>query len=151
MAMISRILVSVAIIGGAMIGMLQFDRETLGVFALDLQHAPTCYMELRSEDEKAQALDVVSRNVLNSIEVKKQIACAVVAGRMTLRQAVVQFAEVAKGCPYDWDHHAEDHPEWPQNVRYAQYVIYEVESVLDGKGQNATEIVARLEAEKNAW
>jgi hypothetical protein len=141
MAMIGRILVSVAIIGGLMIGMLQ----------LDLEHAPTCCMELRSEHERAQALDVLGRQVRNSIEAKKQIACDVAAGRMTLRQAVVQFAEVARGYPYDWDHHALDHPEWSPSVRCAQYVIYDVETVLYGKVQDSAEIVARLEAEKNAW
>jgi hypothetical protein len=151
MAMISRVLVSVAIIGGVMIAMLQLDQDTLGVIARELQYAPTCYMELRSEQEKAQALEVVGRQVLNSIEGKKQIAGEVAAGRMTLRQAVVQFAEVAKGCPYDWDHHAQDHPEWSQNVRYAQYVIYEVEWVLYCKVQDSADIVARLQAEKNGW
>jgi hypothetical protein len=151
MAMISRMLVNVAILGGVMIGMLQLDQDSLGVISRELQHAPTCYMELRSEKEKAQVLEVVSRDVLNSIEGKKQIAGEVAAGRMTLRQAVVRFAEVAKGCPYDWDHHAEDHPEWSQNVRYAQYVIYEVECGLYCTMQDSAEIVARLQAEKNTW
>jgi hypothetical protein len=151
MSMIRRILASFTIIVGVLIGMLQLDQGTLGAFAVQLQHVPTCYMELTSARNKALSLEVVRRKALHSIEAKKQIACEVAAGRMTLRQAVVQFAEAAKGCPYDWDFHALDHPEWSQNVRYAQYVIYEVESVLHCMMQDSAKVVARLEAEKNAW
>jgi hypothetical protein len=146
-----RVLLSIVVVGGAMAGLFQLDPDELKEFGQNVAKLPSNCLEHERQLDRRKALDSKQQWVQQSTERKHTLAGEVLAGRTTLRRAASQFGELSKGAPYPWDHYLESHPEWSLEVRCAQYVIDEVKDILGPEVGNATEIISRLEAEKDAW
>jgi hypothetical protein len=149
---ISRILVSVTIVGGVVAGAYLLDLAALAETSCTFQGWPVDYFRLQDQSDRSKALTAQRERVQAIAKQKRALAHELLAGRLTLRQAAGLYWDVSKNAPYPWDHCARNHPEWSLEVRCAKYVIEEVTSiVMDESNRHPAELVAKLEAEKESW
>jgi hypothetical protein len=147
MDLLSRILVTVVVVGTVLAAALQLDRDQLKTFVGELWFLPAHHLALRREWQRSDKLEVQQQLTHDVMEQKGKLARQVVAGQMSLRQAASRFGDLSKNTPYFWDHYQLSHPDWPAELRYAKYVIDLVEDVLRDENKNPTELVKRLWAE----
>jgi hypothetical protein len=149
---ICRVAVSLCIIVGALLGAVQLDLHGLAACGDDLFKTAANPLYLQQQLAREERLNARAQQESSIVRQKRELACALVAGRLTLHQAAARFAEVSKDLPYTWDYCAACHPEWSLDMRCAHYVIEEVQEVLSERRSKDTEkIVARLREEKNTW
>lgn len=113
---------------------------------LELPHNCFVYAD---ETQRSDSIAGEKQAVTERVQAKKQLVRDVLEGKVSLRQAAEHYGELCRDIAYAWDCFGKDHPNWSEEMRNMQRVIDEVKYLLLDEGQDPTEAVARLEAEKN--
>jgi hypothetical protein len=145
-AMCGRLVTCVGLLGGLTALALQLDNDWAGQVR-DCFSVPRNLVLLQDESVRSDELERKQEGVTRVIARKDEIARAVIAGRLSLREAAALFREAGAGVPYDWDTALTTHPEWSLERRCCQYVISTVEYQLRCEDRDPRPVVEALTRE----
>jgi hypothetical protein len=146
-----RMSLSLIILVGMTIGALQIDRAWLEKRMVDLWDLPANYSRHAQELQRGEEINTQTTLGRQRAERKRQIALAVLEGRLSLTVAADQFFEASKDAPYEWDVYVERNPHWSLRMRCAHLVIDDVRQLFLDEGKDPSKITADLRRQVAAW
>ena len=146
-----RISVGLIVLVGMTIGALHIDRGWVEKNMHDVWQLPANYVRHTQELERGQEINTRCLLLRQRCERKRQIAQAVLDGRLSLSVAADQFFEASKDAPYEWDTYVERHPNWSLRMRCAHLVIDDVRQLFLDEDKDPSRITADLRRQVAAW
>jgi hypothetical protein len=141
-----RLCIGVGIVGALLVG---WARSNPGGFvgpAADIGQLPDLMSQIAVEERLAAELDNKSAALLRANDGKQDIARELLAGRMTLAQAVDCFREIHRSLPIPWTAMRKNYAGCNDAERLGRNVMSWVESEATNN-PDQLDVVARLDAE----
>jgi hypothetical protein len=104
------------------------------------------------EQRRADKLEVQLANVVRRGARRRETVQELIAGRRTLREAAARSQALAREDPdFPWDMFRREYPGRTDEERHCRQMIVFVQTALQDHPGEAAEVVARLEAELEAY
>jgi len=109
--------------------------------------AVAAHRQLAESKSKDEALAAQMQDILQRIQIKRDIVQDVIHGRMPLRQAAAEFTELNSVCPAHLRVFRHQHPGMSDEEIMCRNVMSFVAMELQGRPEEAASVQARLERE----
>jgi hypothetical protein len=145
-----RLCIGVGVMGVMLAGWARAKPGGWGGPAGDIGQLPDILSQLAADEQLGAELEDKSAALHKANEIKQDVARAVLAGRMTLAEAVACYRDIHEHLPLAWETIRKHYPGDTDEERWCRNVLSWVQSEA-GDQPDQLEALARLEAESRHY